>query len=242
LTIHDIGVAEAKLLWWLNAIQEAQGGQAQHPVLRSLLAGAQSPDDLPPWPWWTTQIQALMDYLHQNRWMNQAGLDRHIEATTGHAAMGAAWMLGAREASTLKAAQLWGIATRHHHQLARLGWDARAGWVHVPVDVLQQFDVKAHQLVKPQAGQTPPGWAALLRHLQGQASQATQAARLATRQLPAAERQKLRPLAVLGAAQTAVGQAVAQAGDQVLFERVGLTPLAKTWAAQRQVWRLWWGA
>lgn len=242
LDIEDIGVAEAKLSWWSGALAEAMQGEAQHPVLHELLARADGTDELPPWAWWQDQLAALMAYLQQNRWMDEATLTRHIRDSTAQATAGAAWLLGARSEPELHAARLWGVAIRRHHMLARLGQDARAGWVHVPIDVLQRFDVKAHQLVKPQRAQLPPGWPALLAHLHGEAQAAVLAARQATQLLPRAARLRLRPLAILGAIQAAQGQAVANAGDTVLFERITLTPLRKGWAAQTQAWRLWWGA
>jgi phytoene synthase len=242
LTIDDIGVAQAKLAWWSSALTEATQGQVQHPLIQKLIAQAGGADQLPPWAWWQEQLATLLDYLQQNRWMDEAALARHISGSTAQAAAGAAWLLGARTEAELAAARLWGNAIRRHHMLARLGQDARAGWVHVPIDVLQRFEVKAHQLVKPQRDAIPPGWPALLAHLHDEAQSAFMAARLATRTLPRDARLRLRPLAILGAILAAQGRAVAEAGITVLFERISLTPMRKAWAAQTQAWRLWWGA
>jgi 15-cis-phytoene synthase len=242
LTIADIGVAQAKLAWWSGALTEASQGRAPHPVLQELISRAGGADKLPPWGWWQDQLTALQDYLQQNRWMDEASRAHHIGRSTAQAAAGAAWLLGTRSEDELDAARQWGQAIRRLHMLARLGQDARAGWVHVPIDVLQRFEVKAHQLVKPQRDQLPPGWPALLAHLHGEAQASVQAARQATRALPRAARLRLRPLAILGAIHAAQGQAVAMAGATVLFERITLTPLRKAWAAQTQAWRLWWGA
>lgn len=243
LTIDDMGVAQAKLSWWASAVHEAAAGGAAHPFLQAMCrANATEPGTAPPWPLWLDQLQALQDLLQQNRWMDEASLARHIQRGTAQGAAGLAWLQGARAEATLDAARLWGQALRRHHMLGRLGQDARAGWVHVPVDTLQRFDVKAHQLVKPQAGQTPAGWAALLAHLHQQADEAGAQARAATRALPTRERQHLRPLAVLGAICAAQSSVVADSGDAVLFQRLTLTPLRKSWEAQKQVWRLWWGA
>jgi phytoene synthase len=242
LDIEDIGVAQAKLAWWSATLAEAAQGQVQHPLVQALITQSGGPDRLPPWAWWQDQLSTLMDYLQQNRWMDEASLARHIAGSTAQAAAGAAWLLGARQETELDAARLWGIAIRRHHMLARLGQDARAGWVHVPIDVLQRFDVKAHQLVKPQRDTLPPGWPALLTHLHNEAQAAMLSARQATRALPRDARLRLRPLAILGAIQAAQGGAVADAGVTVLFERITVTPLRKAWAAQTQALRLWWGA
>jgi phytoene synthase len=244
LTIEDIGVAQTKLSWWASAIQEAATtGDAAHPLLQAMCrANGHEAGTSPPWPMWQDQLQALQDLLQQNRWMDEASLAHHLQRSTAQAAAGLTWLQGARAEATLDAARLWGMALRRHHMLARLGQDARAGWVHVPVDTLQRFEVKAHQLVKPQPGQTPAGWPALLAHLRQQADDAIAQARAATRALPARERQRLRPLAVLGAIYAAQTRVVANSGDAVLFQRLMLTPLRKSWEAQKQAWRLWWGA
>ncbi len=52
--IHDPGVAETKLRWWLQELQDAAQGQAHHPLIKGLLAdkAAQASGNLPDWPLW----------------------------------------------------------------------------------------------------------------------------------------------------------------------------------------------
>lgn len=237
LDVHDPGVAETKLRWWLNELQAADQGRPNHPLMRERTGLT-----LPPgasWPQastWLSQLEGLIQLVHQNRWMDEAHLVHHAGQTTGLACEGAARLLGAHSEPALGAARLLGTGLRLSHRLARLGQDARAGWVMVGIDLLQTHDVKAHQLVKPVLGQTPPGWPALLQDLAQRARQPLTESLAQIRQLPAPQARALRPLALLAHLALAQTEVVAAAGDAVLHQRLLLTPWRKAWIAQRVAW------
>ena len=109
----------------------------------------------------------------------------------------AACLLGASSNAAREAATLLGTGLRLSHRLARLGQDARAGWLMVGIDLLQTHDVKAHQLMKPVPGQTPPGWPALLQDLAQRARQPLEEALGQIKKLPAPQARALRPLVLL---------------------------------------------
>jgi phytoene synthase len=218
LNIADPGVAETKLRWWQQELLDAAQGQAHHPLIKAMRAQADLPGGapLPDWTCWQSQLQGLIDLIHQNRWMDEASRQRHALSTSSAACEGAAHLLGARSAPTMQAARQLGLGLRQAHQLARLGQDARAGWVHVPIDVLQAHEVRAHQLSKPSPGQAPDGWPALLQHLHAQAQSNIKTGLAAAQALPQNEAHALRPL----------------------HERIVLTPLRKWWICQRVRWGL----
>jgi phytoene synthase len=240
LSVSDPGVAETKLRWWQQALHEATHGRIQHPLLKALLAdGAMpAPGRLPDWPIWHSQLDGLITLIHQTRWLDEASLQRHASMTTGAACEGAACILGAHSEAALRAARQIGLGLRLAHQLARLGQDARAGWVNVAIDVLQQHQVRAHQLSKPDAAQRPEGWSSLMAHLQLQASRALREGLLQRQHLPQAEARALKPLAALAHVYLQQIEAVASQGDRVLHERIVLTPLRKWWISQRVRWGL----
>lgn len=237
LDVHDPGVAETKLRWWLNELQAADQGRPNHPLMRE-----RTGLELPPgtsWPeasTWLSQLEGLIQLVHQNRWMDESHLVHHAGQTTGLACAGAARLLGADSEPALSAARLLGTGLRLSHRLARLGQDARAGWVMVGIDMLQTHDVKAHQLVKPVPGQTPPGWPALLQDLARRARQPLTDSLAQIRQLPSAQARALRPLVLLAHLALAQTDVVAAAGDAVLHQRLLLTPWRKAWIAQRVAW------
>lgn len=125
-----------------------------------------------------------------------------------------------------------GLGWRQVHQLARLGQDARAGWVHVPVDVLQKHDVRAHELTKP-APMASTNWASLLTYLCEQARAQLQLGLQQVNQLPRAERRKLMPLVAVSQMQLSLLHEIELGQDRILHERLLLTPLRKWWIAQR---------
>jgi len=235
--VSDPGVAETKLRWWLSELQNTEPGRPNHPLMQQRLqlplpAGAN-------WPapaLWQDQLEGLIQLAHQNRWMEEAQFTRHARQTTGLACEGAAALLGAPSEAARAAASLLGTGLRMGHRLARLGQDARAGWVMVGIDLLQAHDVKAHQLVRPVRGEAPAGLAPLLNELAQRARQPLLEALGLVKQLPAAEARALKPLVLLAHLGLAQVDVVANDGDTVLHERLLLTPWHKAWTAQRVAW------
>ncbi|WP_298012354.1 squalene/phytoene synthase family protein [uncultured Aquabacterium sp.] len=235
--VSDPGVAETKLRWWQQQVHgAAQHARAEHPLLKAWLALPLEERGLQDWSLWLGQIDALLGLLQQTRWLDQATMLRHIDGSTGRACEGAALVLGASDTDATRAAgRQIGRGLRLAHQLARLGQDARAGWVHVPIDTLQAHAVRAHELTKPGA-QLPAGWPGLLAALHAQAADSLQQGLALVRALPAADRRALRPLVALAHMHLALIDEVRTHGDRVLHERIMLTPLRKSWIALRASW------
>ena len=233
--VRDPGVAEAKLGWWLQEIAELAQGRARHPLTRGWVALGLGEADGVPMACWQQQVEGMMQLVHQTRWMDEAALQRHMLQTTGAAAEGAARLLGVRSEPGLAAARALGQGLRQAHQLARIGQDARAGWVMVGIDWLQRHEVRAHQLSKPERPM-PAGWDALMAALHVRARDSLREALAQVNALPSAEANALRPLVYLAHTSLALNDAVRATGDTVLHQRVVLTPLRKGWLAQRARW------
>lgn len=236
LAVHDQGVAQTKLSWWQQEVRQSFDGKAQHPLTRHLFEAVPAPGQRPPQALWQEQLEGLQQLVQQTRWLDEPTLLRHAQATTGAACEGAAHLLSATSPEALAAARALGVGLRQAHHLARLGQDARLGWLHVPVNVLQRHDVKAHELLRPVAGQAPPAWPALLAHLHGQARATLLSALASIAALPAQERRALQPLRVLAALQLALIDEIASRSAGVLHERILLTPLRKWWISTRVRW------
>lgn len=231
LSVSDPAVAQSKLGWWAQEVQQGFEGRAQHSLTQALLA--QDHSHAPPQALWLEQIAGLQDLVQQNRWMDEATLRRHALATTGAACEGAAYILGVTSEQALMVSRSLGWGLRQAHMLARLGQDARNGWLHVPISILQAHDVKAHELLRPIDQQPPQHWPALLAHLHQQARQTLSQGIQAMSELPAPQRQALRPLRVLATLNTMLIDEIARSGSLVLRERIVLTPLRKWWGATR---------
>lgn len=237
--VSDPSVAERKLLWWSHAVADAFKEPAQHPLLRSLQAGGSTldPERVPPLALWLEQIEGLRLLTQQTRWMNEATLLHHIRATTGAASEGVAWLMGGRDPRTLALARQLGLGLRRAHILARLGQDAQEGWLHIPIDVLQQHDVRAHELLRPASPQATPEIQALLADWRQRALAELNTPLNEARALPPAQRRALRPLAVLARLQEALLSDLDKTGYPVLKQRTLLGPWRKLWVAQQARWR-----
>lgn len=106
----------------------------------------------------------------------------------------------------------------------------------VGIDLLQNHDVKAHQLTKPAPGQPPAGWASLLTDLSQRARKPIESSLLQISDLPSHEARALRPLILLGQQSLALLDVIEAAHDDVLHQRLLLTPWRKAWLAQRVAW------
>lgn len=228
--VQDPGVAETKLHWWLQEIQQAAKGQAQHPLTQKLFNSPHRDALIQQLNWMTDQVEGQIQLIHQTRWLDERALQRNIQLTTANACAGAAALLGCVAPEAHQAASQMGEGIRLTHQLARLGQDARAGWVHVAIDVLQQFDVKAHELTKP-APKAGPNWAKLRQHLCEQARETINQGLKLARNLSRAQRRSLTPLIALCHMQLALLAEIDARDDRILHERLLLTPVRKWWIA-----------
>ena len=116
-----------------------------------------------------------------------------------------------------------------------VGDDARRGRIYLPVSELQQFDVKAQEILKRDA---PWGYSdrfsALMRF------QAERAHRLydeAFALLPEADRRAQKPGLMMANIYRTLLREIEADGYQVLHQRTSLTPLRKLWIAWRTHWR-----
>jgi 15-cis-phytoene synthase len=241
--VSDPTVAERKLAWWAQAVAEAHAAPPQqkqtHPLLLALLGNPALSAQAPPQALWTQQIQGMRQLVNQTRWLDEAALVAHMRSTTGAACEGAAWLAGARSAPALAAASDLGVALRRAHILIQLGTDARRGWLHLPVDLLQRHQVKAHEVLKPELnpdGTPTSAVARLLTAWQQDTSQALMASERAARALPSPERRALRPLLILARLNTVLLNDLHHAGYPVLAHRLSLGPWRKVWTAQKTRW------
>jgi phytoene synthase len=233
--VSDASVGERKLAWWAQAVASGFQQAPQHPLLQALM-GQSAPGELaevPPMGLWASQIQGLETLLQQTRWLDTAGLEQHMRQTTGAACAGAAWVLGARSEAAQQAAQALGVALRRAHILARLGQDAHAGWLHIPVDFLQQHDVRAHEWLRPGPDAPTPAMLQLMVAWQADVVSKLDTALAQMQALSPAERQALRPLRVLARLSLILMQDLGEQNYPVVRQRISVGPWRKAWATWR---------
>lgn len=236
-SVSDPTVAERKLAWWAQAVANGFEQTPQHPLLIPLLGSDAARAHAPPLKLWLSQIDGQRQLTQQTRWLDEAALQGHIQATTAAACEGAAWLAGARDDATLANARAFGVALRRAHILIRLGQDARQGWLHVPIDTLQAHEVRAHELLKPAAGPVTEPVRRLLDAWRIQAQESLHQALDQARALPGTSQVALRPLRVLARLNVALLDDLHEANYPVFSHRTSIGPWRKIWIAQWARWR-----
>lgn len=231
-SVSDPGVAQTKLNWWRQQVMQ-HGGQNQrppeHPLLQTLLqhAGNYGLSG-------AHLLQVIDGYqmdLDQSRYLDYAQLQQYCLKVGGTPAEAAARFFGQTQDATTPHAQRLGLALQLTHILRHLGEDAMRGRIYIPINELQQFDVKAHELLK--RGQSSDAsfrqrFDALMRF---QLQRALQTGEEAIDLLPAADRQHQKPALMLAAMNRALLREMAADPWLVLTERISLTPLRLLWLA-----------
>ena len=231
--VRDPGVAATKLAWWRQEVGSAFAGQPSHPVMQALMPhtadygiGAQ-------------HLQAVIDGcqidLQQTRFLDFAALERYCHLVAGVVGEVAANIFGRTRPETLQYAHRLGLAMQLTNIIRDVGDDARRGRIYLPVAELQQFGVKAAEILKRDA---PWGYSdrfeALMRF---QAERAHRAYDDALALLPDADRAAQRPGLMMANIYRTLLREIEAADFQVLHQRISLTPVRKLWIAMKTNWR-----
>lgn len=223
----DPSVAQAKLAWWRQEAQALAAGTAQHPLFLHLQGTASA-----------SQLQALAARLtgfvagcerdaQQTRLLDEAAIMSHASETGGNLCEAACILLMPNASTEILAwARAQGMGSRLAHIVRALGRDARAGWLLVPVNDLQEADIKAHELLRP-APQllTDPRYQTLMQRQTARARPMLQE--------PAPRSASLRGLRVFSALARALLAELERQHHPEAQRFVALTPLRKAWIAWR---------
>ena len=221
--VIDPGVARTKLAWWQTEVAKSYAGQPSHPVMKALmpLAGDYRIE--------ARHLLAIIDGcqmdLEQNRYLDFPNLQRYCHLVAGVVGEVAARIFGQTEDATTAYAHKLGLAFQLTNIIRDVGEDALRGRIYLPVNELQQFDVKAHELLKREYSDR---FTALMK-FQTDRALATYDEALAL--LPAADRRSQKPGLMMASIYRTLLREIAADNYQVLHQRVSLTPLRKFWLA-----------
>jgi phytoene synthase len=219
----DAGVASTKLAWWRNEVQQSFKGQPSHPVMKALMPHA------PTYRIEARHLLAVIDGcqmdLEQTRYLDYPGLQRYCHLVAGVVGEVAASIFGQTQPRTTEYAHKLGQALQLTNILRDVGEDAMRGRIYLPVNELQQFDVKAHEILK----RTHSDRFVALMRFQAQRAQALYDEALAL--LPAEDRRAQKPGLMMASIYRALLTEIERDNFQVLHQRVSLTPLRKFWLA-----------
>jgi phytoene synthase len=143
----------------------------------------------------------------------------------------AANIFGQTSADTTAYAHRLGLALQLTNIIRDVGEDAMRGRIYLPVNELQQFDVKAHEILKRQEpDEFRQRFVALMRF---QAERAHRCYDEALAMLPAQDRRSQKPGLMMGSIYRDLLREIERDDFRVLRQRVSLTPLRKLWLAWR---------
>jgi phytoene synthase len=146
----------------------------------------------------------------------------------------AARIFGQTQAETTAFAHKLGLAFQLTNITRDVGEDAARGRIYLPVNDLQRFDVKAHELLKrgPAPGTDAADFERRFRALMAfQCQRALQTYDEALAMLPQADRRAQKPGLMMASIYRTLLHEIADEPLLVLTQRVSLTPLRKLWLA-----------
>ena len=226
----DTGVAATKLAWWRAEVARAFEGQPSHPVMRALMPLAAD------YRIEQRHLMAIVDGcqidLEQTRYLDFLALQRYCHLVAGIVGEVAANIFGQTSADTTAYAHRLGLALQLTNIIRDVGEDAMRGRIYLPVNELQQFDVKAHEILKRQEpDEFRQRFVALMRF---QAERAHRCYDEALAMLPAQDRRSQKPGLMMGSIYRDLLREIERDDFRVLRQRVSHTPLRKLWLAWRE--------
>ena len=172
-----------------------------------------------------------MAVARQTRYLDFTGLERYCHLVAGIVGEVAARIFGQTQAATTAYAHKLGLAFQLTNIIRDVGDDAMRGRIYLPVNELQRFDVKAHEILKREYSER---FTALMKF---QAARAHALYDEALALLPAADRRAQKPGLMMANIYRTLLREIEADGFQVLHQRTSLTPLRKLWIAWRTNWR-----
>ena len=221
--VTDPGVAATKLAWWQAEVAKSFAGAPSHPVMKALMpwAGEFGIEE--------RQLHAVIEGcrmdLGQTRYLDFPGLERYCHLVAGVVGEVSARIFGQADPATTQYAHTLGLAFQLTNIIRDVGEDALRGRIYIPMSELQQFDVKAHEILNRKYSDR---FTALMKF---QADRAQGLYDQALASLPAVDRRSQKPGLMMASIYRTLLREIERDGFQVLHQRVSLTPLRKFWLA-----------
>ncbi len=221
--VTDPGVARTKLAWWQMEVGKAFAGEPSHPVTQALMPHVPAygirQDHL------LAVIRGCEMDLEQTRYLDFATLQRYCHLVAGIVGEVAARIFGQTNEQTTAYAHKLGLAFQLTNIIRDVGEDGLRGRIYLPIDELQRFDVKAHEILK---GEHSDRFVALMR-FQAQRAHALYDEALAL--LPAEDRRPQKPGLMMASIYRTLLREIEAEDFKVLRQRISLTPVRKLWLA-----------
>ncbi|MBY4595434.1 presqualene diphosphate synthase HpnD [Ottowia caeni] len=221
--VSDPGVAASKLAWWQSEVGRAYAGQSTHPAMKALMPhasvyGIEARHLL-------AVIEGCQMDLSQSRYLDFTALQRYCHLVAGVVGEVSARIFGQSDPRTTEYAHTLGLAFQLTNIIRDVGEDARRDRIYLPVNELQQFDVKAHEVIK---GVYSDRFERLMKF---QAERAHALYDKALALLPDQDRRSQKPGLMMASIYRTLLREIEADNFKVLHQRLALTPLRKLWLA-----------
>jgi 15-cis-phytoene synthase len=163
--------------------------------------------------------------LEQTRYLDFPALERYCHLVAGVVGEVSARIFGQSDPRTTQYAHKLGLAFQLTNIIRDVGEDALRGRIYLPMSELQQFDVKAHEILNRKYSDR---FTELMR-FQAARAQALYDEALAL--LPPVDRRSQKPGLMMASIYRTLLREIERDGFQVLHQRVSLTPVRKFWLA-----------
>ena len=219
----DLGVAATKLAWWSTEVAQAYAGRPSHPVMQALMPHTGTYGIA------QHHLQSVIEGcqmdLEQTRYLDYPNLQQYCHLVAGVVGEVAAAIFGQTQAQTTTYAHTLGQALQLTNIIRDVGEDAQRGRIYLPVNELQRFDVKAHEILK----RVPSERFQALMAFQAQRAHALYDEAFAL--LPDADHRSQKPGLMMASIYRSLLREIEAQHFPVLERRVRLTPLRKLWLA-----------
>ena len=221
--VTDPSVAQAKLGWWRTEVARLMQGAPTHPAMQAL------EPHLSNYRITSEHLNAIIDGcemdLTQNRYLDYTHLQTYCHLVAGVVGEVAARIFGQSQPETTAYAHAMGQAFQLTNIIRDVGEDAMRGRIYIPINELQQFDVKAHEILNRQMSDR---FRALMRF---QAERAHGLYDQALTLLPLGDYRSQKPGLMMANIYRSLLREIERDGFTVLDRRTSLTPLRKLWLA-----------
>ena len=222
---HEPDVARSTLEWWRQEINNTFKGEASHPVGKALQTAIQNFDLHE--EYFMEIIDGMAMDLDQFSYPEFKHLALYCHRAASVVGLLSVEIFGYQDRKTLNYAENLGMALQLTNIIRDVREDAERGRIYLPQDELQQFNVKADDLLDLKSSPE------LIELLKFQTARARQYYQQAMQALPDSDRYTQRTGLIMSAIYQATLVEIEQDNFQVLQHRVSLTPVRKLWIAWR---------
>lgn len=223
--ISDTEIARTKLEWWREEVQRTFEGNATHPVGKALHIALQNFDLHE--EYFMEIIDGMAMDLEQFSYPEFKQLALYCHRAASVVGLLSVEIFGYQDRNTLKYAENLGMALQLTNIIRDVREDAERGRIYLPLDELEQFNVKSQDLLDLKSS---PEFIELLKF---QTARAKDYYQQAMQLLPETDRYTQRTGLIMAEIYEATLDEIVKDDFQVMHQRISLTPIRKLWIAWR---------